>query len=98
MSIALSFFTIFYKEYVRLCDILSSIKRSGGYLHPSAEADHSFVRDGLTCKVFFGRDCMGKYVAKAIADTMRELLKMQLEFNMLFEASSKHCAFHMKDC
>ena len=25
-----------------------------------------FVRDGLTCKVFFGRDCMGKYVAKAI--------------------------------
>ena len=57
-----------------------------------------FVRDGLTCKVFFGRDCMGKYVAKAIADTMRELLKMQLEFNMLFEASSKHCAFHMKDC
>ena len=41
---------------------------------------------------------MGKYVAKAIADTMWELLKMQLEFHMLFEASSKHCAFHMKDC
>ena len=58
-----------------------------------------FVKDRLTCKVFSDRDCMGKCAAKAIADTMRALLKTQSELNMLFAAApSQSFVCNTKDC